>query len=237
VTERKGRWALRLLALASALIVWFFTSVEKRERISEKVVDASVTYNLPRGAILLDPVQTVKVRLRGPDRQLRSVAPYSVNVVVDVGAVESGRLEVVHLAAADVSVPGGEVDVLSVEPNTLPVRVDLEVTRVLPVLPRIVGEPAASAVVGNAVVIPDNAVVRGPKSLVASLDSLITSPVSLDGHAFTFDQTVSVLPPDPLVRIVQPSAVTVRVPMHNPDSDQAEVEGDDGGERPRRPPS
>ena len=48
MTERAGRWGLRALAVAGALTVWFFSSVEKRERISEKVVDASVTYNLTK---------------------------------------------------------------------------------------------------------------------------------------------------------------------------------------------
>ncbi len=229
MTDGAGRWGLRLLALASALVVWFFASVEKRERISEKVLDASVTYNLPIGSILLDPIQTVKVRLRGPDRQLRTLAPYAVNVVVDVSDLEPSGAEVVHLAAANVLRPD-ETDVVSVEPSTLPVRLDLETTRTLPVVPRIVGEPAGGAVPGEIRAVPETAVVRGPRSLLGNLDSLATSPVSLDGHAFSFEQTVSVIPPDPLVRIVQPGAVTVRVPMHNPDAENLPPPGD----RPNR---
>jgi YbbR domain-containing protein len=220
MTDRAGRWGLRLLALACALVVWFFTSVEKRERISERVLDASVTYNLPRGAVLLDPIQTVKVRLRGPDRQLRSIAPYEVSVAVDVEGVAPGGLSEVHLSATDVVRPD-EADVVSIDPNTVPVRIDFEATRALPVVPRIVGEPAAGAVPGDIRAVPSSATVRGPRTLIANLDSLATSPVSLDGHAFSFEQTVSVLPPDPLVRIVQPAAVTVRVVMHNPDTDTA----------------
>lgn len=224
--ERTSRWGLRLLALACALVVWFFSSVEKRERISERVLDASVTYNLPRGAVLLDPIQTVKVRLRGPDRQLRAIAPFEVNVAVDVEGVRPGGLTEVHLVADDVLRPD-EADVVSIEPSTVPVRLDLEVSRALPVVPRIVGEPAAGAVPGDARAVPATATVRGPRTLIANLDSLATSPVSLDGHAFSFEQTVSVLPPDPLIRIVQPAAVTVRVTMHNPDTDG------DAGDRDR----
>lgn len=216
--HRASRWGLRLLALACALVVWFFTSVEKRERISERVLDASVTYNLPRGAVLLDPIQTVKVRLRGPDRQLRAIAPFAVSVAVDVEGVEPGGHAEVHLSAGDVQVPD-EAEVVSVEPNTVPVRLDLEVSRALPVVPRIVGEPAGGAVAGDIRAVPATATVRGPRTLIANLDSLTTSPVSLDGHAFSFEQAVSVLPPDPLIRVVQPAAVTVQVPMHNPDTD------------------
>jgi YbbR domain-containing protein len=233
VTERTSRWGLRLLALACALVVWFFTSVEKRERISERVLDASVTYNLPRGAILLDPIQAVKVRLRGPDRKLRALTPFAISVALDVSGAAPGRVEEVHLAAADVQRPD-EIDVVSVDPNAVPVRLDLEVSRSLPVVPRIVGEPAAGAVPGQVRSLPATAVVRGPRTLIAHLDSLATSPVSLDGHAFSFEQTVSVLPPDPLVRIVQPAAVTVQVPMHNPDESTDETPGRG---RPERGPS
>lgn len=217
MTDGASRWGLRILALAGALIVWYFASVENRERTSQKVVDASVTYNLPSGTILLDPLQSVKVRLRGPDRQLRALSPFAVDVVVDVGGIQAGGVEIYHLSPSDVLLPD-ELEVVSVEPNTLPVRLDLDVQRTLPVVPRIVGEPAGGAVPGAIRVIPETAIVRGPQGLLSSLDSLSTSPVSLDGHAFTFQQTVSVVPPDPLVRIVQPGAVTVQVPMHNPDA-------------------
>lgn len=218
MTDRARRWGLRLLAVVGALTVWFFSSVEKRERISEKVVDASVTYNLPRGTILLDPIQTVKVRLRGPDRQLRNLSPWAIDVVVDVREAAVGGIDVAHLSADDVQRPD-PIEAISVEPNSVPVRLDVEVTRVLPVVPRIVGEPAGGSVPGVVITRPENAQIRGPQSLVANLDSVTTSPVTLDGHAFSFDQTVSVIPPDPLVRIVQPAAVIVRVPMLVPDPD------------------
>jgi hypothetical protein len=221
MTERAGRWGLRALAVAGALTVWFFSSVEKRERISEKVVDASVTYNLPRGTILLDPIQAVKVRLRGPDRQLRTLSPWAIDVVIDVRESTGGGLDVVHLTAADVERPDG-IDAVSIEPNSIPVRLDAEATRTLPVVPRIVGEPAGGSVPGDIVTLPESAIVRGPQSLLANLDSLTTSPVSLDGHAFSFDQTVSVIPPDPLIRVVQPTTVLVRVPMVVPDSEAPE---------------
>ena len=218
MTDSASRWGLRALAVAGALLIWFFVSVEKRERTSQKLIDASVTYNLPAGTILLDPVQSVKVRLRGPDRQLRSLSPFAVDVVVDATDLTAGGFESVHLTADDVLLPDG-IEVVSLEPNTLSVRLDVEVQRTLPVVPRIVGEPAGGAVPGDIRAVPETAIVRGPEGLLATLDTLTTSPVSLDGHAFSFEQRVSIVPSDPLVRVIQPGAVTVRVPMHNPDTD------------------
>jgi hypothetical protein len=209
--ERTRRMGLRLLALFAALVVWWVASVEKREQTSERVVDASVSFNSSPGMILLDPIQTVKVRLRGPDRRVRGISPFEIDLVVDVEGDWPGT-RVILLSPANVVVPT-EVEVRSIEPNSLAIRVDREATALLPVLPRLVGEPAGGAVPGDARVVPDKVTVRGPEGIIAGLTNVSTNAVSLDGHALSFAQTVSVVSPDPLVRVVEPPFVTVQVPM------------------------
>jgi len=216
VTERAGRWGLRILALVGAIVVWWIVSVEKRERVSEKVVDASLSYNSPRGLILLDPMQTVKVRLRGPDRRIRAIAPFELDVVVDVSTTEPGVVAV-QLRSDNVLAPD-EVEVVSIDPNSLDLRLDREAIAELPILVRLTGEPAGGTVPGVPIARPPRARVRGPATIVSGLTSVSTSPISLDGHALDFSQTVSVVSSDPLVRIVDPLFVTVQVPMQVPES-------------------
>jgi len=220
MTDRMGRWGLRLLAFVGAIVIWWLVSVEKRERISEKVVDASLSYNTPRGLILLDPAQTVKVRLRGPDRRVRAIAPFELDVVVDVQGDEPGT-EPVQLTQDNVLAPE-EVEVVSIDPNVLEVRLDREAVAELPIVARLVGEPAGGAVPGDPVLKPDHARVRGPATLVSGLSAVSTSPISLDGHALDFTQTVSVVSTDPLVRIVDPPFVSVQIPMHVPEPEESE---------------
>ena len=216
MTERAGRWGLRILALVGAIVVWWIVSVEKRERVSEKVVDASLSYNSPRGLILLDPMQTVKVRLRGPDRRIRAIAPFELDVVVDVSTTEPGVVAV-QLRSDNVLAPD-EVEVVSIDPNSLDLRLDREAIAELPILVRLTGEPAGGTVPGEPIARPARARVRGPATIVSGLTSVSTSPISLDGHALDFSQTVSVVSSDPLVRIVDPLFVTVQVPMQVPES-------------------
>ena len=216
MTERAGRWGLRILALVGAIVVWWIVSVEKRERVSEKVVDASLSYNSPRGLILLDPMQTVKVRLRGPDRRIRAIAPFELDVVVDVPTTEPGVVAV-QLRSDNVLAPD-EVEVVSIDPNSLDLRLDREAIAELPILVRLTGEPAGGTVPGEPIARPARARVRGPATIVSGLTSVSTSPISLDGHALDFSQTVSVVSSDPLVRIVDPLFVTVQVPMQVPES-------------------
>ncbi len=219
-----GIWGLRLFAILAAVVVWFSASFEKREKVSEKLIDATVTYNPTRGIIILDPLQTVKVRLRGPDRQIRTLAPHVVDVVIEVSGNAIGTLDV-QLDESNVLRPEG-LEVLSIQPNSIPLRLDREKTQMLKVSPRLVGEPAAGAEPLSPIAHPDMVQVTGPESLLAGLTAVTTSPISLDGHALTFKQTVSVVPPNPLVRIVEPSVVTVEIPMQFPGS---------GAEHPETP--
>jgi len=191
------------------------------------VVDASVSFNSSPGMILLDPIQTVKVRLRGPDRRVRGISPFELDLVVDVEGDWPGT-RVILLSPESVVVPA-DVEVRSIEPNSLAIRVDREATALLPVLARLVGEPAGGAVVGVARVVPDKVTVRGPEGIVSGLTSVFTNSISLEGHALSFAQTVSVVSPDPLMRVVEPPFVTVQVPMTSPEPAAA------GAER-REPP-
>ncbi len=103
-------------------------------------------------------------------------------------------------------------------------ELDNEVTQRLPVRPQLVGEPAGGAVAGEPEVLPDQVLVTGPESLIAKYDGIKTWPLNLDGHSETFEQTIGVTSPDPLIQVVQPSKVNVKVPMEpaaeaNPGSD------------------
>jgi YbbR domain-containing protein len=225
LNERARTWGLRLLALGIAVGIWFNASVEDRLVSNEKVVEASVVYNRPRGFIIINPVQSVRVRLIGNERAIRQLNPYMVDVQVELSRQQEGSATI-NLGPEDVLAPEG-LEVVSIEPSTIRVELEREVAQRLPVVPKLIGEPAAGAIVEEPEVFPNQVLVTGPESILARLDSLATRPISLDGHAITFEETVPVVPPDPLIQIVQPSQVTVRVPMRQPGEQ-------DGTPKPRK---
>jgi hypothetical protein len=142
--------------------------------------------------------------------------------VVDVEAEEAGAVAI-QLTQENVLAPPG-VEVVTIEPNWLDLRIDKEATTELPVVVPLVGEPAGGAIAGEPRANPARARVRGPASLISGLTSVSTSPVSLDGHALDFTQTVSVLAADPLVRVVEPPFVSVFVPMRTPEPPAPDAE-------------
>ncbi len=209
-----GPWGLRLLALALALVLWFFVAVEEREGIAEKAVDAAITYSPPSGFVLLDPVQRARVRLRGRTSRIRNLNPFVVDIFVEVPATQRGAYDL-QILPDNVIAPEG-VEVVSIEPNAIRVRLDREVTEMLPVRARLIGEPAAGAVAREVQVIPDKVLVSGPETRLRAVNSLTTTAVDLDGHALDFEESAAVLSPDPLVKVLQPAVVIVRVPMQPP---------------------
>ena len=125
------------------------------------------------------------------------------------------NLATISLGPDNVLVPEG-LEVASIEPNTIQVDLEREVTQRIQVVPQLMGRPAAGTAAGEPEVFPNQVLVTGPEPMLARIDALSTRPVNLDGHALTFEESVAVVPPDPLIQIVQPTKVTVRVPMQQP---------------------
>jgi len=230
MSESFRTWGLRLLALGIAIGLWINISFEDRQELTERVVEASVSYNRPLGFVILDPVGSVNVRVRGSNKQVRELNPFMVDVQVNLNQTLPGTFSI-PLEPGDVLMPDG-LEVVSIEPNTIRVELEREISQRLPVVPQIVGEPAAGAVVDEAEVFPSQVLVTGPQSLLARTQSLGTRPVNLNGHALTFEQQVAVVAPDPLIQVIQPSEVTVRVPMRQPAAENEEDEA-----QPVRPPA
>lgn len=207
-------WGLRLLALGIAVGLWFNSSFEDREALSERLVEASVSYGRPKGFVVLDPVQSVSVRLRGSSKRIRQLNPDLVDIQVDLPAQKGPAT--VNLGPENVLMPDG-VEVVFIEPNVIRVELEREIFKRLRVVPEIVGEAAAGARVEEPEVFPSQVLVTGPESLLARTEVLRTRPVSLSGQSATFEESVPVVPPDPLIQIVQPSRVSVRVPIQPPE--------------------
>ena len=223
MSERKTIWALRALALALAVLTWTFISLD-RERQSERPLAATVQYNIPGDLVLLNPVETVNIRLSGPESSFSDLDPFSVFVVIDLGDRPQGLVEI-PLTPDDVRRPAN-FRVTSIEPNAITLDLDRLVNEMRPVVARFEGEPAAGAVAGTHSVLPESVLVRGPASILRQVDFVDTRPVDLTGHALDFSESVLLRSPDSLITVIEPSFVTVRVPLAIPNA-LGDEEGDE----------
>jgi YbbR domain-containing protein len=212
MNDARSLWGLRLLALGLAGLAWFTFSGEKREPLSEKVLEASVRYDLPSDYLLLERTETVRVTARGPLSKIRGLTAPLVDVWVKLPE-EEGDLQVA-LGEDHVILPEG-LEMVSVEPSVIEVELDVNATRFVPVAANLEGEPAAGARVLGSRVVPNKVLVAGPASRLAVLTQVTTLPIDLSGHARDFQQEVAVRPP-PLISIQEQPTVNVIVQLEIP---------------------
>jgi YbbR domain-containing protein len=205
---------LALLALAIALMIKF--AVHEENQISERVIEASVTYNHTAGSdvVSYDKVETIRVGVKGPSDEIAQLSVLNVQVVIDLppgyGPVD------IALEASNVRFPPlADIEVMSFEPNRFTIQVEKRLTSTVPVIVSLVDEPAAGAQHGEPLVRPAWVEISGPESLVSKI-SRLPIEVSLTGHARTFEDSVQVVYPDNRIQ-VQPGRVLVKVPMQEPE--------------------
>ncbi len=200
-----------LLAFAIAVAVKFTVT----EQLSERVIEAQVSYSSPAGDIVsYDLVDKVKVGLRGRESEIARLTVLNVGVFVEVPEGRLGPVDV-NLTPANVHTQGS-FEVISLVPNRFTIQVEPKLEATVRIVARLMGEPAAGARHLEPIVRPPEARVSGPESHVRQVSELI-APVRLEGHARTFTDTVLVASPSPLVQVVEPTFVEVEVPMEEPE--------------------
>jgi YbbR domain-containing protein len=214
---RNGGWLrnipLQLLALMLAFCLWFVVSAPRREPISERSFAAPLSLvRMPRDLVITTPVpDTVTVRLRGRASDLRSLSSQNLEVTLDLNWVSPGEAEIT-LGRQAIAVPPG-IDVGSMEPSKVRFRVEQVRQKVVAVRPFLVGQPPDGYILGDPTVDPDHALVSGPASLVRKLNEVATERIIMTGRTDTFVQSVAVTTDSALVRVIEPSAVQVTVPV------------------------
>lgn len=227
---RLGVWGYRLLALLIAIALWYATAAEKREPQSEKVVETSITYGRPENTVILNAIGNVRVGVRGNLREIRTLRPFDVDVQVDLTDAKPGPVTVT-LTPEQVLLPSASLEVQSLDPKTFTLQLDVYEERRLPVEVDFVGEPGAGSIVTGVSVTPEAVLVSGPSTLLSSVESLLTQTVDLDRHAITFEKDVTLVSPDPAIRVIRPQVVTVQVKMEEPPPPGGSRRGDDSGSR------
>lgn len=198
-----------LLALVLACLVWYVNALDRRERVSERRLDAPVSLvNVPADMVVTSDVpRAMTLRLRGPLSILRTLDPNTTGVVLDLSNFSEGLHEITVDTAAVVAPAGTEV--LAVSPAQLAVRVERVVDRRVPVRPRVVGVPAAGCTLRGVIAQPSTALISGPRSHLNALPFLPLDPVTVDGAEGPVEAMVALRPPSPLMRIVEPLEVRV----------------------------
>lgn len=204
---------LKLVALFLACVVWFVVSAPRRERATERAFAAPLAIaSLPRDLVITNQIpDTVSVRLRGRISDLRALSSQNLEVTVDTSRAQAGETTIT-LRPQAINVPP-DVEVISIEPNKLRFHIEPLRQKVVRVRALLIGTPPSGYRVGDPTLVPDQALVSGPASQVKSLEEVATERIIMTGRTDTFTQSAAVVSDSPFVRIIEPLAVQVTVPV------------------------
>jgi YbbR domain-containing protein len=199
---------LKFLSVAVALGLWFIVA-------GDPTVERSLHVPLERTGwpdnleLVESPPDSVDVRVRGASGLLGTLSAGSVIAMVDLSQAKEGK-NYVYLTPSQVRAPFG-VEVVEVVPATVPLRFEKSMTKTVPVVPAVEGEPAPGYTRGAVSVEPAMVEVTGPESALRRLKEAATEPVSISGRRSQIRQVVTIGMPDSSVRLTAPVNATITI--------------------------
>jgi YbbR domain-containing protein len=125
-----------------------------------------------------------------------------------------GRGEkIVPLSPQNVQAPFG-AEVIRVNPSSVRFNLERTLKKTILVVPTVTGQPPEGYEVGKVQISPNTVEIEGPESRVNTLSSIATIPIRLDRKQSRIDQTADLDVPDPQIRLVHPSPVSIRIDIH-----------------------
>jgi YbbR domain-containing protein len=203
-----GHFGLKVLSVAFAVLLWLTVSGE--ETVERGLRVPLELQQFPAGLDLIGEAPSlVDVRVRGASGSLSRLGAGDIVAVLDLKSAREGR-RLFQLTPEQVQAPFG-VQVVQVTPPTVPLSFEKSVSKQVPVVPAVEGDPAPGYVVGKVTVEPPTVDVVGPQSSIARVTEAVTEPVSVSGAQSVVNDGVTVGFIDPLLRLKTPRMASVSV--------------------------
>jgi YbbR domain-containing protein len=183
-----------------------------------------------------EPVDSVEVRLRASPGIIQRIGPGDVSAQIDLAGLAEG-VHIIHLTDKSVRMPFG-VKVVKITPSILTLNLERTLQKVVPVRPRLIGQPASGFEVGEVKAEPSQVRIAGPRTRVQEMESAYTEPLSIEGAQSNVSDVVNMGLDDPLLRVLGSPRVRATVRIQEVEGERVveavpiEVRGGDGVIRP-----
>jgi YbbR domain-containing protein len=205
---------LKLTALVLACVLWFFVSAPRREQVRERIFSAPLALvSIPRDFVITTEIpESIDVRLRGRNSDLRALSSQTLEVSVDLAWVQQAGEVEITLRPQAINVDPN-IEVVEMKPNKFRFRIEPLRQRTVPIRPFLVGEVPDGYQIGEPAPMPDRALISGPASHIQKVTEVATERIIMTGRTATFTNNVAVVSDSPLVRVVSPLTTQVTVPV------------------------
>lgn len=176
ITLKKNK-GLKVFALLLALVAWLALGSEERTETTLQII-LEIT-NLPKNLMIINEVPSqIEVRVQGPRSVIRELSTEKLHKQLDLsGAKPGSRSEI--FSPGSLNFPRG-VLVTRIKPSAISVELDQALTRRVEVQPVLKNSPASGFEVGEVVINPKEALLRGPQHEIDKLKHINTVPIDIN---------------------------------------------------------
>ncbi len=203
----------KITSLFLAVVTWYaIQSVINYEAV---ITDVPLTIRVDPGWAVLDSsVNTVDVRFRGSQEDIRYLSRDDVRVEADIRGQPFKSSYTVGLKLRDVKAPGA-ARAVSIQPGDITLRLDREGEKQVVVKADLQNIPSEDYEVESVVCTPASVILYGPQMRLNEIVSVSTAPIDLEGRSKSFrKQNLAVLPPsEAWTARIAPANVQVDVKM------------------------
>jgi len=183
--------ALKFVALVLALTVFILVHSDERAVAGATV---KVNYLLPPDRVMVsEPIKEVSITVEGSRRRLKRFHEHKLDEIeLDLRNMPEGG-EVFIESNMITGLQDG-IDLISITPPSVKVELDQRQMKEVPVVVETIGTPGRGYAVKSVTTSPTRVKVSGGSAKVASLESLSTSQVRLDGRTASFRTEARLVP-------------------------------------------
>lgn len=205
----KDNW-FRILALLMAVLLWLYVSNEQNPVTDLAYNNVPLTVQgRPSGYVIQGVPETVNLRVKGSRNVIGMLQKRDFTAYLQIpGDIHPGQWK---LPVQVLPLPG--VEVVRITPREVQVQIDQIVSKNLPVVVNLKGDPVPGLRWGEPVLRPSQVVVQGPSQVLEKINE-VSVTVDVTGATGTLEREVT-----PAIGArgvtVQPGRVTVTVPVTN----------------------
>jgi len=182
-------FGLKITAILLSVLLWLFAS---SRGLSEIALDVPLELkDIPPGIELINhSIKVVGVNIKGQEGIIRTIRPSDLRAFVDLSKARKGE-SIYSINKNNIKLPPG-VTVTNITPSSVRVSLEESVTKTVQVRPVIIGTPGSGFYVKSLSIFPENVVIEGARSKVATVDTIKTEPLDITGIKETVTRDMEV---------------------------------------------
>lgn len=196
-----NNWPAKVLSLLAAVLLAVFHNLSD---VETRVVTLPLDVELPSDLVNSQELPLkARLNMRGSSDRLYSLEEESLRAFVDLRNYDrEGTVR--ELIRWEYIGDNDRLDGLEIssDPGAIDIPLERSLIKSVPLVARTVGSPADGYEIDGISLSPQNIEIRGPRSLIDSIESIATETISVDGRSESLSLTVEVSSPNPLVHII-----------------------------------